>query len=716
LWERPSQLRQRIALLIDDRLVVLRECASRWRLASLATCGLLAVALSFVTVSPVHTQPTAVQPTTTTTSTEEENANQPSEVALVVAQHALLLDGKQIVTWADVDKKLGAMPNLSQGYLECFFTNGVFGTKQYDESKAQLWKLHKKYNLKGHSEGSLSPRTAPRYDKIRTPADLVPDESLRLEGKVVGGDDQPVAGAEVVLITPVDESISYKTYDIALVEGRLRNRLDEIVTDADATGGFALYPPKGLKYYVLALHPEFGISIVDNVTLANEPKVSLVPWASLETELQPQPGAVQQTVSLRTRLRENNGYPEIVFCQYWSDLNRNDSTNVFRYSHVPSIYDTSVSRDFIEDDGGMMSTPMVSVSLLPGESRRVTIGPLSEKQQEYLKAIKQIERPGKPQPADDATKEGNSASSRGVRAVTAVDERPADEGEQPTNSDDGAGTEVNIVPEHFVRLVAGPNNALTFEGDDVAWDELAARLKKVPNRPKTVLEFAISTEDLSVRQVQQLRNRAFSFSNELGFLYFSYVGVHPLKSKGTAPPQVKLAQVVTQISATAAGGKRPPALLSYGDGKADGKKSYGGSGHMIRFELPEGVTHARGLRIHGSRYGLPQAPDENFEITFLNEDRDEVLHSEEAPYHLFKRGKENWVRVMFDKEVELPPKFWIALNFNPHQTKGVYLSYDTSTKGQYSRVGLPGDDEEPKETDFGGDWMVQVMLPRPKAE
>jgi hypothetical protein len=41
------------------------------------------------------------------------------------------------------------------------------------------------------------------------------------------------------------------------------------------------------------------------------------------------------------------------------------------------------------------------------------------------------------------------------------------------------------------------------------------------------------------------------------------------------------------------------------------------------------------------------------------------------------------------------------------------VSYDTSTKGKHSRVGLAGDDEEPKKTDFGGDWMVQAMLSRP---
>jgi beta-lactamase regulating signal transducer with metallopeptidase domain len=176
----------------------------------------------------------------------------------------------------------------------------------------------------------------------------------------------------------------------------------------------------------------------------------------------------------------------------------------------------------------------------------------------------------------------------------------------------------------------------------------------------------------------------------------------------------RVAQNASQTKETGARANRPPALLSYGDGKADGKKSYGGSGHLIRFELPEGVTKVRGIRIHASRYGVPQAPNEDAEITFLTEDREEVLDSQPAPYRLFKRGKEAWVRLMFDKEIELPQKFWIALNFNPHQTKGVYLSYDTSTKGEYSRVGLPGDEEEPKETDFGGDWMVQVMLSRPE--
>lgn len=180
---------------------------------------------------------------------------------------------------------------------------------------------------------------------------------------------------------------------------------------------------------------------------------------------------------------------------------------------------------------------------------------------------------------------------------------------------------------------------------------------------------------------------------------------------GAGTPRANAANEEPASTSTAA---RPVTLLKYGDGRADGKKSFGGNGQMIRFELPEGVTSVRGIKIHGSRYGLPQAPDEDFEITFLNDNLDEILGNESAPYRLFKRGREMWVRVNFAEPIELPSKFWVALNFNAHQTKGVYLSYDTSTKGEYSRVGLAGSDETPKPTDFGGDWMVQVMLPASK--
>ena len=73
---------------------------------------------------------------------------------------------------------------------------------------------------------------------------------------------------------------------------------------------------------------------------------------------------------------------------------------------------------------------------------------------------------------------------------------------------------------------------------------------------------------------------------------------------------------------------RPKWTLKYGNGQPAGKKSLGGSGEMIRFTLPDVASKVSGIRIHGSRYGMPEAPKESFLIYFLNHDLSEVLHGD----------------------------------------------------------------------------------------
>lgn len=147
--------------------------------------------------------------------------------------------------------------------------------------------------------------------------------------------------------------------------------------------------------------------------------------------------------------------------------------------------------------------------------------------------------------------------------------------------------------------------------------------------------------------------------------------------------------------------------VKYGDGQADGKKSLGGSGEMIQFTLPAGHAKIDGIRIHGSRYGSADAPRESFLIYVLNQDLSEVINTEMAPYSLFERGDEKWVEVKFRKPIAVPQQFWIALDFRAGRTKGVYVSYDSSTDGTQSRIGLPG--MEAKQPDFAGDWMIEVL-------
>jgi hypothetical protein len=58
--------------------------------------------------------------------------------------------------------------------------------------------------------------------------------------------------------------------------------------------------------------------------------------------------------------------------------------------------------------------------------------------------------------------------------------------------------------------------------------------------------------------------------------------------------------------------------------------------------------------------------------------------------------------------VEVPEHFYVALSFNPEQTKGIYLGLDKNVKQSHSYTGLPEDGFEP--LDNPSDWMVRVDL------
>lgn len=54
LWESPSQLRRRVAVLLDEKLTILRACSRGWRVGSAALLLLVAVGLSLVTLQPAN--------------------------------------------------------------------------------------------------------------------------------------------------------------------------------------------------------------------------------------------------------------------------------------------------------------------------------------------------------------------------------------------------------------------------------------------------------------------------------------------------------------------------------------------------------------------------------------------------------------------------------------------------------------------------------------
>ena len=150
---------------------------------------------------------------------------------------------------------------------------------------------------------------------------------------------------------------------------------------------------------------------------------------------------------------------------------------------------------------------------------------------------------------------------------------------------------------------------------------------------------------------------------------------------------------------------RKPTELKNDDGKAAGKKSFP-MGIASAFEAPDKECFLTEVRIHGGRYGYPQAPKEDFHITLCDPDFNPIADFP-FPYSKFARSEPKWVTLKV-KPTEVPKNFVICLDFKAQSTKGVYVSHDKEGK---SLVGLP----KKKAGSFsGGDWMVRASVDRLK--
>lgn len=149
-------------------------------------------------------------------------------------------------------------------------------------------------------------------------------------------------------------------------------------------------------------------------------------------------------------------------------------------------------------------------------------------------------------------------------------------------------------------------------------------------------------------------------------------------------------------------------LLKLDDGSQESKRSITGAGHAVRFECPDDEKwFIRSVAIHGSRYGTPAPPDEDFQVIIASDDlsrRQEI----KKPYSLFKRGREEWVRFGVEP-IEVQGAFHVAAFFNPTRTKGVYVGIDSDASPTHSSTILSSAPDK-KESDIEGEWMIRVYL------
>ena len=325
--------------------------------------------------------------------TGQTTAPKPAPAAIekfpvVIAQHLMLLNGRQPISWDELNTKFAELKNPSQVQPTFYITRGAMADRRMEEFLKFRSRVSRKgFQFHGFSQGSLSARADYYYDHIQTEADLQPDPADKLTGRIVDLNGKPVADAEVVLITSVPESISYKTYEMALVQGHIRNPLEHRMTRSNSQGEFTLYPPAGEKYYIMALHPEQGFKFDSNESFAFQNEIKLLHWSGLKVNLAKVPDETQ-TVNLSTRVDARAGWPEISINQYWSDLPAEAQKQQFAYHHIPPINQTLISRVFQNEKGGSIGLAGVSVSLLPEEVREISLGPLSKQQSQQLEWIR----------------------------------------------------------------------------------------------------------------------------------------------------------------------------------------------------------------------------------------------------------------------------------------------------------------------------------------
>jgi len=149
-----------------------------------------------------------------------------------------------------------------------------------------------------------------------------------------------------------------------------------------------------------------------------------------------------------------------------------------------------------------------------------------------------------------------------------------------------------------------------------------------------------------------------------------------------------------------------PVRLGYVDNSAEGRRSIAGSGHAVKYRRPADGKYLVAVEMFASRYGHFSPPAEDFHIYVLDK-KLKLIRAHPVPYSRIEWGSPRWHTLTLPAVV-VPDVYYVALAFNPHQTKGIFLGLDESVKRSHSYVGLPTTGFEP--VGEKSDWMVRSVL------
>ncbi len=223
LWESPSQLKRRIAILLDEKLTVLRECSRRWRVGS--ALGMLAIAggLSLITLSPAETQVALAESSETATPSNSliqarqqflkrldgMGMGKPNNIfGICMDEKGQPLAGVSLQIYVQrvsrsEENARPILETISDAKGEFVFNNVVDVAKEFPEGLPEEYFQGPEANtltLQGRVKGRVT------YISSGSPADIARSSQAHvcvmppakvLRGRVTDNAGQPVAGAKV---------------------------------------------------------------------------------------------------------------------------------------------------------------------------------------------------------------------------------------------------------------------------------------------------------------------------------------------------------------------------------------------------------------------------------------------------------------------------------------------------------------------------------------
>ena len=285
----------------------------------------------------------------------------------IVAKHVVLHRGR-ILRWDEVRDRLAELNE--QGLIDPWLrVTNAMQKEQIDRSR-DFGGWCEEITGGGFNTGGLSEEISDYYDSITGEDDLRP-KAPRKVGAVMAN-RSPVADAEIVVSTLDGDWIRH----LYIENGRLKEPENwPIRTRSAPNGRFAIYPDVD-RFQVIVFHDK-GFALVNSDQWPKQPEIVLEPWSRISGRFE-DPVEFDQRVRFETS-RRTNGWVEIRVVVGDTPLFADKSFRNRRI--VPGS--VGVSRQVKLPDWPrwrVIGISHDSFELTPGESRRISIGPFTDKE------------------------------------------------------------------------------------------------------------------------------------------------------------------------------------------------------------------------------------------------------------------------------------------------------------------------------------------------